>query len=810
MTQCNTAAVTTDMLEPDQRQAIEHLMLLDEEAECFTFQTFDDNSDRDSRRLTSVRHGSITDPNLWAELVRLNQAGAGVFVTVNETNGKGREGSDITRIRALWQEDDGDGKPLPVEPHIVIQSSPGKYHRYLLVDGLEVDAFEPLQRVLVETYGSDPKAKDRSRVLRLAGFFHQKVDSRKGLDGTPRMVRVLEHSGALPYSRDAILKAFPPKPKEDPPRQKEQTERGLWVSPETVTDLRSALNHLRADDRELWVAVGHALKELGDTGRGLWLDWSASSPIHDPAKDPQQWETFKPSRTGHQSVFSKAQAAGWVNPRSNAAAGGVPLCTWPELADPFAEHAAPCFPLGCLPDAFAKFSTQYSKQTGFDAGAYAFNALIAAANIIDHRSRLAVTESFRVPPNLWGGLVDVSGGGKSPTIGAATRAAHAINNEVVEQSLDAYTQWQAECQLLPKAEHPQKPAWRQCIANDTTVEALADLLKDNPEGIAIIADELTEFVGRMDAYSKSSKDRAIYLRAFDGGPQTINRKSSGHQHVENFSVGILAGIQPAKLAELVKRDGADGLYQRFLFYSMQPPAMADYGARIGPLVDVNMHNLFAALSTTRINAALSSTARAEMNDYHNAIRTLAMRTPGQRLAEHLSKFPGFIGRIALVLHALESAVSSTEASKPVSLETWQRAKTIMACLLRHSEAIYALLDEKAADALALVKSAAEAILAKGWERFKRGDLTRHATGWRGASLPLADGAIDVLIELGWIKDVTIQDQKKRGRPSDGTFLVNPAVGVSFASHAERISLARQERHAAILAVSDARSGEVNQ
>ena len=63
--------------------------------------------------------------------------------------------------------------------------------------------------------------------------------------------------------------------------------RGSWPSaddssvitlpPETIQHLRSALLSMRADDRDLWIKCGMALKSLGDVGRGLWLQWSLTS-----------------------------------------------------------------------------------------------------------------------------------------------------------------------------------------------------------------------------------------------------------------------------------------------------------------------------------------------------------------------------------------------------------------------------------------------------------------------------------------------------------------------------------------------------
>jgi hypothetical protein len=90
----------------------------------------------------------------------------------------------------------------------------------------------------------------------------------------------------------------------------------LTIAPEQVVELRSALLHLRADDRDMWVNMGHALKELGEVGRGLWLEWSSTSDKFNAKDDAQKWESFAPINKHFQSVFYEAQKAGWVNPQS--------------------------------------------------------------------------------------------------------------------------------------------------------------------------------------------------------------------------------------------------------------------------------------------------------------------------------------------------------------------------------------------------------------------------------------------------------------------------------------------------------------
>ncbi len=173
-------------LAPDASAAEHFLTRLDETAEQWTFQTFDDDGERKDSTLTRVLHGSLGEH--LTTLTELNRRGAGVFVTINETDLRGRKRENIVRVRAVWQEDDGEGVALPLDPHLVIVSSPGKHHRYLFVDGLNLDEHRAVQEVLVARYGSDPLAKDVSRVLRLPGFYHRK--------GEPHLVRIVEANNA--------------------------------------------------------------------------------------------------------------------------------------------------------------------------------------------------------------------------------------------------------------------------------------------------------------------------------------------------------------------------------------------------------------------------------------------------------------------------------------------------------------------------------------------------------------------------------------------------------------------------------------
>ena len=113
----------------------------------FTFQTFGDVNKAD-KTLSRISHGDFDQH--CAALGTRNSRGAGVFFMVNEGDGKGRKKENVSRVRSVFV--DLDGAPLePVtqatlKPHITLESSPGRYHAYWLVDGLPLDAFTTMLR----------------------------------------------------------------------------------------------------------------------------------------------------------------------------------------------------------------------------------------------------------------------------------------------------------------------------------------------------------------------------------------------------------------------------------------------------------------------------------------------------------------------------------------------------------------------------------------------------------------------------------------------------------------------------------------
>lgn len=171
--------------------------------DSYTFQSFDDSPTK-RKKLARVLHGALDEHA--ATLSELNEQGAGIFVTVNETDGKGRKAANVTALRALFADADSGEVTLPIPPSLTVNSARGPHPYWLLEPDERLDRFTEAQQQIATALGTDPTVKDLSRVMRLPGFLHRK--------GEPKLV-TWEMGTGKRYTIGEVLAAFPsaPKPK---------------------------------------------------------------------------------------------------------------------------------------------------------------------------------------------------------------------------------------------------------------------------------------------------------------------------------------------------------------------------------------------------------------------------------------------------------------------------------------------------------------------------------------------------------------------------------------------------------------------
>ncbi|MBO9664953.1 AAA family ATPase [Dokdonella sp.] len=295
--------------------AEEFLRTLDPSTDRFEFRTFSDREDGPGSKATAFKFSGTLREHA-NQLAQLNRAGAGVFVVVNSG---GQKAAEIDRVRAVFVDLDGApiepvlGAKLP--PHIVVETSPQRFHAYWRVTGLAVHEFSGVQRELAALFGGDASVCDLPRVMRLPGFIHQKAD--------PWFVRTVVSEGGESYPANYFRRHA------ELDGQQFAISGVRWISDDTEADLRSALTAINSDDYSTWVKIGLHLKELGSRGQALWLEWSSKSEKFNESEALEKWTRLGTSKTSYEAVFADAQAKGWKNPK----AAGTQRNLDPKIAD---------------------------------------------------------------------------------------------------------------------------------------------------------------------------------------------------------------------------------------------------------------------------------------------------------------------------------------------------------------------------------------------------------------------------------------------------------------------------------------------
>lgn len=122
------------------------------------------------------------------QAVKLNKEGFGIYNPIQEIpEGEKRNDKNISSVNALFM--DFDGTPVGpalkeleeagIPASMVYETSPGKFHVYLLVEDCPLKEYKPIQQWLVNKFGSDPAVCDLSRVARVPFSFNMKNPGKK-------------------------------------------------------------------------------------------------------------------------------------------------------------------------------------------------------------------------------------------------------------------------------------------------------------------------------------------------------------------------------------------------------------------------------------------------------------------------------------------------------------------------------------------------------------------------------------------------------------------------------------------------------
>ncbi|MCC7325650.1 MAG: DUF3987 domain-containing protein [Burkholderiales bacterium] len=800
------------------RQTRSFLQRIDPKATFFTIQTFDDTKAKRSAFAKIIHIDPATDT--LDRLVELNKSGAGIFFSVNETDGKGRQAQNIVRVRAVFV--DLDGAPLsPVlqaglDPHCIVRSSPGRWHCYWRVRDCPLDQFKRVQQALAQRFSGDSSIHDLPRVMRLPEFLHHKAEPylshmlEAGYAGPPyalaEIVSVLrldhdttrrESQGASPNAQREIA-GQPVKSLALPPNLQPEVLQPTEFNAEKIIDGCQQFAWARDNQPDVpeptWRAMIGTLYRT-DTPDSIYA-FSEKYPRYTRAQTEDKAKKFKGG--GVRCDFLETQRpAGCVGCpykgtiRSPSALGlkgraaGAAGCEEdPEVPEPqnLFETLAPT-PLdlmAALPPVLAEFAAVRAGVAGHDPTAYAYAAVAAVSGVIPHDTRVEIGPTWREPLLQWVAEVGPTGSGKSPAMTAAVEPVVALHHAVQAKYKLDRAAWEA-------AKQGPAPTRSGYYFTDPTIDALIDRAANSQHTVLRHADEGTSWLNAMGRFSTRGDggERGTWLASWNGAPYTVTRIERGDSSLDAWGVAVLYGITPNKLKEAYADASSDGMLARTLICLTDPahwvPAQADPN-----VVAVTARYVQAVRDAAATHQLLTITRRAHARwealraDYRATALAVAELAPG--LSGFLVKAPTMAVRLAGLFAVVQGEVRVRDEHMEWAEKFMRHAA--MTARIAH-EQVFAV-----SQPVAIARRLAARILTSGGDRITRREFMR-TDAYAKATEAERGAAIDHLAGAGWLIEADTKRVRLGPRFREATaWRVNPLVHQRFAE------IAKQERRAA--------------
>ncbi len=323
---------------------------------------------------------------------------------------------------------------------------------------------------------------------------------------------------------------------------------------------------------------------------------------------------------------------------------------------------------------------------------------------------------------------------------------------------------------------------RRLIVNDASLEALGEVLRDNPMGTLLYQDELAGLFAMLEREGNQSL-RSFLLQAWSGKESfTFDRIGRGTRVIEACAISVLGSIQPGVIASHVRAAnsdsaGADGFLQRFSLavWPDIPPHWRDVDRPLDHKAEEDATEIFRCIEDMtherlikqgvmpnrdgipvfRFAPDAQERFRAWRCHLEHRLRTESLLPAFEA---HLAKYRKLVPALAVLIHVADWQLG------PVSLSALNRALSWAAYLETHAARLYgAGTEADCQGAMALLKKLVsdQTVLP---EPFTARDVYRK--GWSGlATAHAAEAACELLTGHNYLIATPHQPTDKGGRPT---------------------------------------------
>jgi hypothetical protein len=446
------------------------------------------------------------------------------------------------------------------------------------------------------------------------------------------------------------------------------------------------------------------------------------------------------------------------------------------------------FPVEDLPEPVSSFVRACSEAIGCDPAFVALPLISALTAAIGNTFRIRLKRGWTEPAIVWTVAIGESGTQKSPAWDPPLEPIRKLQrralkefeeeSEDYERLLQVYERdlriWKSGRSSADPPEKPEKPVAVRYYTSDTTIEALAINLRDQPRGMLMASEELAGWIRGFNQYKGGlGSDVAHWLEMHGGRTMLIDRKSGDPKiiHVPRAAVSVAGGIQPDTLRKCLGEEHFEnGMAARLLF--AYPPRRQKRWteAELSPRHEEALQKLFdelCALESRETDegepepniVGLTPEAKQAWIEFYNEQAAEQASLSGD-LAAAWSKLEGYAARLALVVHVVRCVTGGHPTTDPVDDRSVAAGIGLSRWFGNEARRVYLILGEKPEGRER--RNQTEAIRARG------GRVTVRE--WhRARSHDSADDArkeLQALVDAGLGRFEPSKPGPKGGRPSE--------------------------------------------
>lgn len=475
---------------------------------------------------------------------------------------------------------------------------------------------------------------------------------------------------------------------------------------------------------------------------------------------------------------------GLIAPTNGAPAASA-LLEWREPTPLERPVQLPEFPLHILPSWILDQAVDVARQLQVPIDLPALLGIGALAAAVAGKAKIRVVDGWTSHLNLYIAIAMPPSSGKSPAAKAMLAPLEKLERELIDSHAQIVAEAEQRKRIAEKrakqledkaaktgdpkdamdavqaalaAQAAEVPPSPRLLADDATPEALQQVLAHHGGRVTIASTEGGLFELMTGRYSDGKANLDVYLKSWSSDSIREDRIGRPPIHIPEPVLSVLLTVQPDVIRALADRPelAGRGLTARFLYAlpvdlvgrrDLRAPRGADAVVRLAyneQLIAIGRRCASWAIAP---DLRLDEAAQAMYGDWRHALEQRRLPDGDLRpVAEWTGKLEACVLRLAGLLHLAEG--HATDA--PVAAAIVAKALVVADYWLAHARAVHDMWggDKAGLDVAAVL----EWLRRKAPARFTARDVELGVNRLRGER-DRVEGAVEKLVELGWIRPV---------------------------------------------------------